>query len=180
MKYGMIAQIRVNTKDCLAVLDLMGVLGIDPYDGRSFAQCVSLALSSMIQTMRDRGVIEQQEDGFQYLNRMAPFLGSRNNKRKYLASEALGKAMGEGVPALTIPKSVNVKHPGQYIPEAITGFTESGVTDSAAQPLILDEETKELLMEELENLYKEANRENGKLPPEKEARLQYLNKLLYT
>jgi hypothetical protein len=183
MKPGMVTQIRVNTKDCLAILDLMGVLGVDPYDGRSFAQCVSLALSSMLQTMRDRSVIPSEEDGFQFLNRMAPFLNSGNNKRKYIMSSSLSDRMGQQSVSVKLPQH-EVKNPGQYVPETVTrlqptGWTERGATSTAATPMLLDEETKVMLAEEMKILDDKRNSVNT-LTPEEQTRYDELNRILFS
>lgn len=182
MKYGMVAQIRVNPEDCQSILDLMGVLNIDPYDGRSFAQCVSLALSSMLGSFRKNGTLPEV-DPFQYLNRMGPFLDSKNNKTKSRMSDALYRAGGKNIGSIELPQK-EVKHPGQYVPEhiaettGVVGFTESGATSSAAQPLLMDEETLRILREELASLYDKLN-SGVALSEEEDARFKYLNNQLF-
>lgn len=182
MKPGMVTQIRVNPKDCLAILDLMVAMGIDPYDGRSFAQCVSLSLSSLIGVARRGGIIPTEDDGFQYMNRMAPFLNGKNDKRKYRYDQELFNRAVNGVSAPELP--VIGQHPGQYIPEHIAGssgpvgFTESGATSSAAQPLLMDEETLRILREELASLYDKINSGQA-LSEEEDARFKYLNNQLF-
>lgn len=161
MKAGMVTQIRVNPRDCQAVLDIMGIIGVDPYDGRSFAQCVSMAFSSMIASLEKSGVL-QEPDPYQYLNRMAPFIDSRNNKRKYAGAEALYRNAANGMQAPTLP-SVNVKHPGQYVPETITGWTEAGESTTANVPLLMDAGTRELLMERYNELVQIMQGENPAL-----------------
>lgn len=179
MKAGMVTQIRVNPKDCLAILDLMVACGIDPYDGRSFAQCTSLALSSLVGVARKAGIIPLDEDGFQYANRMAPFLNSRNDKRKYRYDEMLYKRASADISAPDM--APNIHHPGQAIPDHIRqatagqGYTEHGATSSEAQPLLMDEGTRELLSEEMQALY-----DKGALTTEEQARLTELNNLLYS
>lgn len=173
MKYGMVAQIRVNPEDCQSVLDMMGVLGIDPYDGRSFAQCVSIAFSSMLGSYREGGVIPRP-DSFQYLNRMAPFIDSRNNKRKYVMSEALYKA--HGVPTIGLPVR-QPEHPGQYVPEHLqqpSGWTSQGQVSTAAVPMQMDETTRQMLEDEINALYAK----DDKTTPEENERIVTIKKLL--
>lgn len=181
MKAGMVTQIRVNPKDCLAVLDIMVAIGVDPYDGRSFAQCVSLALSSLIGVARRGDIITREEDGFQYLNRMAVFLNSRNNKKKHTAAESLYRRAAQGIEPPQM--HIGVKHPGQYTPPALreqsSGWTESGPSATAAVPMLLDEGTKELLWEEMNTLNERLN--NGEvLPAQDKERYDTLNNLLFT
>lgn len=177
MKPGMVTQIRINPKDCLAILDLMVAMGIDPYDGRSFAQCVSLSLASLIGVARRGGIIPAEDDGFQYMNRMAPFLNGRNDKRKYRYDQELYNRAVNGVSTPELP--VLGQHPGQHVPQAISGWTERGQTTTAAQQLPLDDETKILLAEELGTFYAKENA-GEELSPEEKERFQYLNKILYS
>lgn len=153
MRAGCVVSIRVNPEDCQRVLDLMGVLGIDPYDGRSFATCASLSLSSLLSTYQKAGHLPEV-DTFQYLNRMGPFLGSRNDKRKKAAADMMYGRAQHGLGAPTLPQG---KHPGQYIPEHIqqeaVGFTSAGVVTTASVPLEKDPMVIETLMEEYWKLY---------------------------
>lgn len=182
MKAGMVVHIRLNPVDCQHVLDIMGVLNIDPYDGRSFAQCVSLALSALIGMAYKNGAIPEEVDGFQYLNRMAPFLQAKNDKRKYAAANALFNRQDQaGRAGLAMPTQ-EVKHPGQYVPDhlqGVQGWTESGPVQSANVPLQMDEETKRMLIEEMGML--DDRRNNGeKLTEEERERYRYLNDKLFT
>lgn len=173
MKAGMVTQIRINPKDCLAILDLMVACGIDPYDGRSFAQCTSLALSSLIGVARRAKIIPEDDDGFQYANRMEPFIQGKNDKRKYRYDSMLYQRAAGDISAPDL--APRPQHPGQAIPAHLKGFTESGETDSAAQKMPMDEGTRELLSEEMQALY-----DKGTLTTEEQARLTELNNLLYS
>lgn len=158
MKAGMVSQIRVNSVDCQRVLDLMQVIGVDPYDGRSFAQCVSLALSSMLDTMARSGIIPAEVDTFQYLNRMGPFLNSGNNKKKARAADSLYGQVSKGyqIAGPTIPSRQH--NPGQYIPEHLQGqgqamgWTANGPVTSARVPLAPDPVVMEAVQEEYAEL----------------------------
>jgi hypothetical protein len=182
MKYGMVAQIRLNPEDCQSILDLMGVLGIDPYDGRSFAQCLSIAVTSMLGSYRRNGVLPEV-DPFQYLNRLGPFLKARNNKTKHVMADRLYASGGRDVASVELPQ---VSNPKPFLPEylenkaAVQGWTDAGPSTTAAVPLQMDEGTKELLAEEMAALYAKSNDNKGQLSAEDEARLKYLNGLLFS
>jgi len=172
MKVGMVTQIRVNPKDCLAILDIIVACGINPYDGRSFAQCTSLALSSLIGVARRAKIIPEEEDGFQYANRLDPFINSRNDKRKYSFDKMLYQRASADISAQDM--APQIQHPGQSVPSHLQGFTESGLTSSAAQTMTLDEGTRILLSEEMQALY-----DKGTLSTDEQARLTELNNILY-
>lgn len=171
MKAGMVTQIRVNPADCQSVLDIMGIVGIDPYDGRSFAQCVSIAFSSMIGSLKKSGIIEEP-DSFQYMNRMATFVGSRNDKRKYVASEALYRNASQGMATPTLP-TAHVPHPGQYVPDTVKvqGWTTHGPVDSAAVPMQADPMVRQAWEEEYMEM---ANRYEGESSFTKEELTRFL------
>lgn len=124
MKYGMVAQIRINPEDCQSILDTMGILNIDPYDGRSFAQCVSIALSACLGAYRKAGTLPEV-DPYQYLNRMGPFIGARNNKRKVAAADAFYRAGSKATATLEQPAQ-QVRHPGQFTPEYLRQNAREG------------------------------------------------------
>jgi hypothetical protein len=145
MKAGMVVQIRVNPGDCQSVLDLLGLLNVNPYDGRSFAQCVSIALSSMLGSYRGTKVLPEV-DTFQFLNRLGPFLESRNNKTKHAMAEALYRNGGRSVTTVELPK---VEQPGQFVPETLRGWTEQGPVTTANVPLLLEVGDQELLVDAL-------------------------------
>lgn len=114
IKAGHVASIRVNPGDCQGVLDVMKAIGVDAYDGRSFAQCVSLALSSLLGMARLAGSIPEEPDPFKFAERMAPFELGKNTKLKQRYSGDLYKstAVGVTIPALAMPV--------QHSPTAIT------------------------------------------------------------
>ena len=125
MKYGMVAQLRINPEDCQSILDLMGLLNIDPYDGRSFAQCASLALSSMLGAYRKSGTLPPV-DSFQYLNRLGPFQDARNNKRKKVMADALYAVGGGALQHAPVVPSRVVPSPGQYVPAHLQQAPRAG------------------------------------------------------
>ena len=83
MKAGHVVSIRVNPRDCQSVLDLLDAAGI-PRRALTFAQCVSLALGSSLETFRKDGTLPEVDE-FEYLNRMQPYLG-RMAKRVRVAN----------------------------------------------------------------------------------------------
>lgn len=99
----MVATIRVNPKDCMAVLDVMEAVGIT-IEGMSFPAMVSLTLSSLLQTARDNGQIPTR-DGFEFSQMMAPYIGQRRTKKKLQIADAMHK-LGSSVsaPKLSAPQ----------------------------------------------------------------------------
>lgn len=77
---GEVVRMRVNTLDCMAVVDVLNKLGLQ-YQGMSFSQACSTALSSLLETMRVKGVIPRR-DGFEYSDMMAPYATKTRGKRK--------------------------------------------------------------------------------------------------
>lgn len=89
MRPGKVTTIRVNPLDCLSVLDVCKSAGIE-IPGGSFAQHVSLALSSLLQTVRDAGIIPTR-DGFEY-NEMMERFGDKNTARKTAIADVVHRA----------------------------------------------------------------------------------------
>lgn len=175
VKAGMVAQIRVNPSDCQHVLDIMGVLGVDPYDGRSFAQCVSLAFTSLIGMACKAGIIPTEVDTFQYLNRMGPFIDSRNNKNKAAHASALYERQMAGVtPSLTMPTH-SVPVPGQYVPAHLRsrGVPTPSHTGGSEATLMQDP----ALLQEYEELKKDL--QEGEPDSDMLERFSYLQGVLF-
>jgi len=78
MKTGRVVYIRVNPKDCMSCVDVCQKVGLVTR-GMSFAQLVSLALSSLLETVRKDGAIPTR-DGYEYNEMMAPWEGGKNTK----------------------------------------------------------------------------------------------------
>lgn len=127
MKGGNVARIRVNPKDCQSVLDLLDKVQI-PRQHMSFAQCVSIALSSLLETARINKTLPEP-DPFQYINRMGQYLGNghKHHQMKMRATSAIG-SIGEHfqAPALTTEPARPFEqydpsiHPVPGEPEVIT------------------------------------------------------------
>jgi hypothetical protein len=79
MKPGQIARVRVNPTDCMAVVDVIKTAGVY-VPGMSFSSAVSLALSSLLQTMKDHGIIPDRT-GFEYGEIMSAFAQGRNGRK---------------------------------------------------------------------------------------------------
>ncbi len=118
LRAGHVARIRVNPKDCLSTLDLLDKLGISR-QGMSFAQCVSLAFSSLMETARAQGLLEEP-DTFQFLNRMAPYTGHQQHKKKLEITQAVGD-LGEGLrpPVIASERSEAVRRITQPVDQSM-------------------------------------------------------------
>lgn len=180
MKAGMVVQVRVNPGNCQAILDIMRACNIDPYDGRSFSQCVSISLDALIGMARRAGVIGEV-DPYQYLNEMGPFLGSGNNKRKHRYDQELYNRASHGVHAPDL--TPQFAQPAPYVPahlqQGAVGWTENGPVANANVPLQMDEETKRMLIEEM-GLLDDRRNAGEKLTEEEMERYRYLNDKLFT
>lgn len=95
-KGGMVARVRVSPKDCLAIVDIMKAAGMDPYL-HSFSGCVAIALSSLIGVARKGGIIAREEDGFQYLQVMEPFMGQSSTLAKRERTNTLYERAQAGI-----------------------------------------------------------------------------------
>lgn len=113
---GQVCKIRVNPKDCMAVIDVLTAAGVR-LDGMSFAAMTSLALSSLLQTMRDQKIIPTR-DGFEYLDMMQPYLGKHHHHKKIQVTDAL-KAAGDKIQIQGISKPAADEDTPQreYVPE---------------------------------------------------------------
>ena len=79
MRPGRVAQIRLNPKDCMTVVDIVNQAGgIKP--SMSFAQAVSLALGCAFETFRKKGVVPDR-DGFEFNDMMQPFPDTTRGRR---------------------------------------------------------------------------------------------------
>lgn len=92
MRAGQVVRIRVNPKDCQSVLDLMEKLGLQTF-GMSYAQCVSMALASLLETARVQKILPEP-NSFEFLNRMQPFMGHSHHRKKLEAAQVIG-GLGE-------------------------------------------------------------------------------------
>ncbi len=113
-KGGMTPTIRISPKDCLSILDVLDVAGVSR-NGMSFASCTSLALSSLIGMAQRAGIIEEP-DGFAYLDRVGPYHGQKNDKRKRATANHLYEAAQHGSAAISLPP-IHTNMPPQVMEE---------------------------------------------------------------
>ena len=100
MKAGVVSSIRINPRDCQSVLDVLDAAGVRR-ESLSFAQCVSLALGSLLETARQTNLIPEPDE-FQYLNRLSPYLGPQRQKKRTKIANALHD-MGGKLRAPVVP-----------------------------------------------------------------------------
>lgn len=176
MKAGMVTQIRINPGNCQAILDVMAACNIDPYDGRSFAQCVSLTLDALIGMARKAGVIPGEIDPYQYLNRMGPFLNSGNTKKKHRYDDMLYQRASHGMEA----PDMGYKPPQvrQYLPKHLQTTEEMRRNAKEGDIIPIKEEfDRDKAMEEYEFL--KGLIKNDQATDEHIGRFGYLQNLLY-
>lgn len=87
MKVGRVVYIRVNPKDCMSCIDVCQKVGTVT-TGMSFAQLVSLALSSLLETVRRDGAIPTR-GGFEYSQMLQPWSGGGNTKTTVQLNKAI-------------------------------------------------------------------------------------------
>lgn len=178
MKGGMVVRIRLPPKDCLGVLDLLDSAGI-PTEGKSFNQCASLALGSLIALARQQGIIPRDEPGFAYLDRMLPFqavTSGRSTKAKQQVAESLYRralaTSGEPPQALaTILGPDDRPDEGVGLDQLSSAKVERPKTPE-------DREALTKLMQELQELMERQDRGES-LTPEELRRYAVLNKALF-
>lgn len=143
MRPGKVATIRVNPTTCLGVLDICRKIGID-MEGMSFPQLTSVALSSLVESARQAGLIPER-DGFEYSSMMEPYLIDERHKRKEKLARANQISLASSdlkAPVLMGKKDSQLmltRKPAQiYPPETrsvAAGATEGVSTSNAATRL---------------------------------------------
>lgn len=119
LKSGHVISLRVNPTDCMSVVDVVRKAGVYT-PGMSFSMMVSLALSSVLQTLRDCEVIPER-DGYEFNELMGPHLG-KQNKRKYEVTQTI-KSIGSDlhVRGLSKPRQeIPQESRGEYIEPELT------------------------------------------------------------
>lgn len=86
-RVGQVIRIRVSPRDCLSILDVVQVAGVN-IQGMSFAAIGSLTLSSMLESLRKQGTIPCN-DGFDYAQRMASYLEGKSTADKRAITERI-------------------------------------------------------------------------------------------
>jgi hypothetical protein len=105
MKAGKVVTIRVNPRDCMSCVDVVQKVALVT-PGMSFAQIVSIALSSLLAGVREAGILPNR-DGFEYGQLMQPWETDPRNvrARKLDITRELETATAGGerqIPALTV------------------------------------------------------------------------------
>lgn len=174
MKPGMVTQIRVNPSDCQAILDVLQACNINPYDGRSFAQCTSMALSALIGMARSAGALPEVDE-FQYLNRMKHFIDGKNNKKKVHMAQTMltDRIKGKSV-ELKLADGLEISPPTQRAQAHAEPEPRSGPQPCEG----LDEATREDLSAEYIALNDRLN-DGDKLTDAEQQRYNFLNKVLF-
>lgn len=88
MRAGQVVRIRVNPKDCMSAVDVLEAAGINTR-GMSFSGVISLALSSMLEGLRQKNIIPER-DGFEYLKVMEPYLRNTQHMKVSVANTIYG------------------------------------------------------------------------------------------
>lgn len=96
MKPGRTANIRISPKDCMSCIDVVQKTGVN-LQGASFTIIVSAALSSLLESMRQNGIIPTR-DGFEYAQMMGsyPKQGKANHARALAITKTFQVAMPDG------------------------------------------------------------------------------------
>lgn len=165
MKAGHVATIRVNPRDCQSVLDVLDAAGL-PRKSLSFAQCVSLALGSLLETARRSNMIPEPDE-FQYLNRMQEYMTPARRKKTVRIADALHNLGGSmRTPAL----------PGDEVgPSAAQANTEGRSEEEDDSPEVREAQAKltKLLVK------KEQSEDGGPWTNEDELEFNRLYSIIY-
>lgn len=160
MKAGKVISLRVNPKDCMSCIDVLEAAGL-PIKNMSFAQVVSLALSSAMETFRTQQVIPTR-DGFEFSEMMAPFGGTWSGRHKQKLEVT---KLVEGVGS-----ELQVKMPTKEEPEPeaapMTAKQMRGKKSRSSDPNAFLQELDPITHKELVNEFKglEAKRESKHIP----------------
>ena len=79
MTPGVVVSLRVNPQDVMAVIDVLGYLGI-PTANLSFNQATKLVLASALESFRQQGIVPKRA-GFEYSRMIEPFERGNFNSR---------------------------------------------------------------------------------------------------
>lgn len=128
MRAGQVVRLRVNPKDCVSVLDVMSKSGID-ISKMSYSSIVSLALSAMLQGLRNGGTIPDR-DGFEYQEMMEPYLRNGQGSKIKIANQIYGRAAhGPVAPGIGMPQQ---ELDGMHLRENFEYQTPQRPTNEAA------------------------------------------------
>lgn len=105
---GEVVSVRINPKDCMAVVDFIDKLGVYT-QGMSFSSAVAIAFASSMESFRDNGILPQRS-GFEYTGMMQRFaLKSRTPRKLQIAATFKTTAAQFGVRPL-VPQTPEARH----------------------------------------------------------------------
>lgn len=102
MKPGVVTNIRINPRDAQSVVDYALLLGINPYDGRSFATLAATTLASLLEQQRLQGKLPDP-DPYKYNERVRPILSNKDRKRKQYMQQETMEPVVQGLKTAPIP-----------------------------------------------------------------------------
>lgn len=150
MRAGQVVRIRVNPKDCVSVLDVLRVAGVNT-KGMSYSSIVSLAMSALLQGLRDAKTIPDR-DGFEYLQMMEPYLRNGQGNKVKITNNIYGMASqgrvvaGIGIPTLDVDDEDEDSTAERPEPVPAEGPVTAEVRD--ARRRLLELQTKKNLIED--------------------------------
>ena len=139
-KPGQVVRLRISPTDCLSILDVLDQAGI-PRQNISFSSCASLALATLLETARKANLIEEP-NGFDFTERMAPYIGASNKGRRAGAADTLYEKAKDLSPALL--KSSQVEMSLEQAIEVCENF--EAMKDKGVQPTQIELEEYERAM----------------------------------
>lgn len=106
---GRVVRIRVNPLDCLACIDVLTQVGIDP-KYMSFAQVVSMTLGTVLESLRQNNITPMR-DGFEYNQMMAQFGDEpkKDRAQKLRISKSLQLSAKPLIAGITLDPKVQMK-----------------------------------------------------------------------
>jgi len=104
MKAGRVVSIRVNPRDCLAAIDTLEKIGLR-VKGMSFAQVVSLAFSSAMESFRQNGIVPDR-DGFEFIEMMQQFPADSRKGRAIAITKAFQLGETRVTAAAPLPRAL--------------------------------------------------------------------------
>ena len=109
MRAGSVVNIRVNPRDSMSVVDLIRQGNVPNMEGMSFAQMVSITLSSCLEELRKKGVVPTRE-GYEYSEMVGPYLRHRNG-RKLAITEQIHNMGSEFKVEMSLPAEPLPEYP---------------------------------------------------------------------
>lgn len=141
MNPGRTANIRINPKDCMSCIDVVQKTGVN-LKGASFAMIVSAALSSLLESMRQNGIIPDR-DGFEYAEMMRDYpMPSKGERARALAITKTFNISAGQMPA--VASNPDMKRKKMRFDELAFKANNDAINMSHEEQSELTELTKEL------------------------------------